>query len=69
VYAWSGDADQCFAWLDKAVVQKEVGLGQQFLVPLYAPVRTDPRWQAFRERTGSAEAQLAAISFDVKLPQ
>jgi tetratricopeptide (TPR) repeat protein len=68
VYAWSGDADQTFAWLEKALAQKEAGLTQQFLQLFYKPVHADPRWAAFRERTGSSEAQLAAIAFEVKLP-
>jgi tetratricopeptide (TPR) repeat protein len=68
VYAWVGDADQAFAWLDKALAQNEAGLTQQFLLLLYQPVRDDPRWMAFRERVGMSEAQLAAISFEVKLP-
>jgi len=65
VYAWTGDADAAFEWLDRAVAQNEDGLTEQFPQPFYAPVHADPRWQAFRERTGTSEAQLAAIDFEV----
>ena len=69
VYAWIGDADAAFEWLDKAVDQNEDGLNTQFLRMFYAPVHDDPRWQAFREQTGTSEQQLAAIEFEVTLPQ
>ena len=69
VYAWAGDADTAFEWLDQSVAQNEDGLTNQFLRPILAPLHDDPRWQEFREQTGSSEAQLAAIEFEVRLPQ
>jgi adenylate cyclase len=68
VYAWAGDADAAFEWLDRALAQNEDGLNQQFIQPLYAGLHGDPRWEAFRERSGTSEAQLAAIRFEVTLP-
>ena len=69
VYAWTGDADAAFEWLDRAVAQNEPGLNEQFQAEFYAPVHDDPRWQAFREQTGTSEEQLAAIEFEVTLPE
>jgi len=69
VYAWAGDADAAFEWLDRAVAQNEDGLTNQFLRPYFVPLHDDPRWKRFRERTNSSEAQLAAIDFEVMLPQ
>jgi TolB-like protein/Tfp pilus assembly protein PilF len=69
VYAWTGNADAAFALLDEAVAQNEDGLIFQFRVMLYTTLHDDPRWAAFRERTGTSEAQLAAIEFDVSLPE
>ena len=63
VYAWIGDADAAFEWLDRAVAQNEDGLTQQFPQPFFIPVHDDPRWQTFREQTGTSAAQLSAISF------
>ena len=68
VYAWTGDADSTFAWLDKAV-EDEGGLNEQFLRPFFVPVHDDPRWAAFREQTGTAREQLDAIEFKVTLPE
>ena len=52
-----------------AVLTGEDGLNAQFLRPFYVPVHDDPRWQAFREQTGTSEEQLAAIAFQVTLPE
>ena len=68
VYAWIGDADSAFEWLNKAIVQNEEGLNQQYYRPLNASLRSDPRWAEFRARTSSSEDQLAAIEFSVALP-
>jgi TolB-like protein/Tfp pilus assembly protein PilF len=65
VYAWVGDADAAFEWLDRAVAQNEDGLTQQFPQPFYFPIQDDPRWQTFREQTGTSAAQLSAIEFEV----
>jgi len=69
VYAWTGDADAAFEWLDRAVAQNEPGLNEQFRRVFYAPLHDDPRWQAFLEQTGTSEEQLAAIEFEVTLRQ
>jgi len=68
IYAWSGDADETFAWLTRAVGQNERGLAGQFLEPYYASVHEDPRWAEFLERTGSLRRQREAIVFNVRLP-
>ena len=65
VYAWVGDADAAFEWLDRAVAQNEDGLTQQFPQPFFIPIHDDPRWQTFREQTGTSAAQLSAIEFQV----
>ena len=67
VYAWIGDADAAFEWLDRAVAQNEDGLTQQFPQPFFSPIRDDPRWQRFREETGTSAAQLSAIRFKVSV--
>jgi len=68
VYAWIGEADAAFEWLDKAVEQNEDGLSEQFDNEYFVSLHDDPRWVEFRERTGSSQAQLDKIKFKVKLP-
>jgi len=67
VYAYRGDVDRTFAWLDRAIEQDEGGMGWQFLLPYYKAVHGDPRWASFLKRVGSAPEQLDAIEFEVTL--
>ncbi|MGB5211407.1 MAG: hypothetical protein WBP60_12880 [Gammaproteobacteria bacterium] len=69
VYAMAGDPDAAFAWLDKAVAQNEGGLDHQFLLPFFVALYDDPRWVAFLQQVGSSPEQLAAIEFQVTLPE
>ena len=68
VYAYAGDAEAAFLWLDKAIEQNEDGLSEQFLLPFYQTIHADPRWAAFLQRMGSSPEQLGAIEFNVTLP-
>ncbi len=69
VYAWKGEADAAFEWLDRSIAQNEDGLDQQYLHAYYDSIRDDPRWREFLERTGTTPEELAAIDFEVPLPQ
>ena len=69
VYAFSGDADQAFVWLTRAVDQNEDGLNQQYYQPLLRNLRGDPRWAEFRARTIGTEEALAGIAFEVPPPR
>jgi len=69
VYAWTGNPDAAFEWLDRAVAIPEDGITDQFLWPYFRPLHADPRWRAFRERTGTSEARLGTIRFQVRLPE
>ncbi|MFQ5983024.1 MAG: tetratricopeptide repeat protein, partial [Woeseiaceae bacterium] len=68
VYAFRGDADKAFEWLDKAVANNDPGLGNIGIQTLFASIRSDPRWVPFLERLNLAPSQLAAIEFNVRLP-
>jgi tetratricopeptide (TPR) repeat protein len=68
VYAYIGDSDSVFEWLNKAVEQNEDGLYQQFYIPLLKSQHDDPRWAEFRDRTLGSKAKLDAIDFKVNLP-
>ena len=68
VYAFLGDADQAFAWLDKAVETGDPGLSEIVMENLFDKIRTDPRWLPFLRKLGKAPEQLAEIPFKVTLP-
>jgi TolB-like protein/lipoprotein NlpI len=69
VYAYRGEADEAFAWLDKAVEYGDPGLADIVTEKLFDKIRADPRWLAFLRKLGKAPEQLAKIEFKVVLPQ
>ena len=68
VYAYRGESDHAFEWLDKAVANKDAGLSEIGVQPLFANIRRDPRWLPLLRKLNRAPEQLAAIPFEVKLP-
>jgi TolB-like protein/Tfp pilus assembly protein PilF len=69
VLAYRGEADRAFAWLDKAVQSKTVNLNSIVVEPRFTNIYDDPRWLPFLESIGMSPAQLAAIEFEVTLPE
>jgi tetratricopeptide (TPR) repeat protein len=69
VLAFRGEADRAFEWLEKAARQRDTGLGSIPVYPMLANIHPDPRWLPFLRKVGMAPEQLAAIKFDVKVPQ
>ena len=68
-FAFCGQADKAFEWLDKAVAYKDQGLSEIVAQKLFDPIRSDPRWLPFLRKLGNAPEQLAKIEFKVTLPQ
>ena len=68
VYAFRGEADRAFEWLDKAVVYRDPGVSLTAVQWPFSNLHQDPRWLPFLRKIGRAPEQLAAIKFDVKLP-
>jgi len=68
VYAYRGEADQAFEWLDKAVKYGDGGLGEIVTDNLFDKIHSDPRWLPFLRKIGKAPDQLAKIKFNVTLP-
>jgi TolB-like protein/class 3 adenylate cyclase/Flp pilus assembly protein TadD len=70
VYAFCGDADKAFEWLDKAVTYQDPGLSEIVPENLFDKIHSDPRWLPFLRKIGRAPDQLAKIEFKVPpLPQ
>jgi TolB-like protein len=69
VYAYRGEADKAFEWLDKAVEYGDGGLGEIVTDNLFDKIHADPRWLEFLRKIGKAPEQLAKIEFKVTLPQ
>ena len=66
VYAWIGDKNAAFQWLDKEIeVNGTYGWTQIPQDPHFRNLNDDPRWQALLTRVGVSDSQLAAIEFNV----
>jgi TolB-like protein/tetratricopeptide (TPR) repeat protein len=66
--AYRGEADLAFESLERAVTNRDAGLGLIAYEPLFASLHDDPRWLPFLQEIGMAPEQLDAIPFDVQLP-
>jgi serine/threonine protein kinase/TolB-like protein len=55
VYAWWGDKDDAFHWLDRAYVQHDGGLTYIKVNPLLKSLRPDPRYKAFLHKMNLPE--------------
>ena len=53
-FAYLGDADRAFEWLERAYQQRDTGLPQMQSWPLLRNLHDDPRWQPFLRRWDSA---------------
>jgi TolB-like protein len=69
VYAWAGDADAAFDWLDRAIEKRLFDVIREYSSPFFRNLHSDPRWQDVLERIGMSPDQLAAIEFDLILPR
>lgn len=50
VYAWCGDADNAFRWLDRAYLQHDAGLAHVKYDPLLESVRSDSRYKTLLQK-------------------
>ena len=57
-YAYRGDKDRAFEWLERARRQRDPGLAGLRRDPLLENLRVDPRWNAFLHTMGLADDQL-----------
>jgi tetratricopeptide (TPR) repeat protein len=54
-FAYCGNADRAFEWLDRAYEQRDSGLPQMQSWPLLRNLHGDPRWTPFLEKMGLLE--------------
>ncbi|MGI9234247.1 MAG: tetratricopeptide repeat protein [Woeseiaceae bacterium] len=66
-YAYVGQSDATFEWLEKAVATNLVDLQTDFLEPTFNKIRDDARWHSLMEKIGRSPEQLAEIDFQVDL--
>jgi len=69
IYAFRGEADKAYEWLDRAVEYGDTGLGEIVTEDLFDNIHADPRWLPFLCKVGYAPERLAKTEFKVTLPQ
>jgi len=62
VYAWRGDSDTAFQWLDRAIAEQQ-DLDTLKTEALFKNLHSDPRWEEALMRVGLADSQLSMIEF------
>jgi TolB-like protein len=67
--AYRGEADRAFEWLERAAAMDISEATYNLHDPMFANLHDDPRWLPFLEDVGMAPSQLAAIEFNVTLPE
>jgi TolB-like protein len=55
VYAWQGDSDSAFLWLERAYEIHDSGIPLAKVQPFLRNLHTDPRWQVFLRKIGLAD--------------
>jgi TolB-like protein/tetratricopeptide (TPR) repeat protein len=67
-WAWRGDADEAFEWLDRALLRDRLQVVTWNRSPEFELLYDDPRWDEFLRRIERHPDQLAEIRFDPKIP-
>ncbi len=65
MYAWAGDADNAFLWMDKAIDSgiRQVSFAQWDFH--FKGLHDDPRWNAFWDEHWLTEAEFAAVELNI----
>ena len=64
-YAWLGDADEAFRYIDKVRAEEPTNFTTIAMNPYFRPIHNDPRWPALVEEIEEVTSQ---ISFNPTLP-
>lgn len=69
VYAYRGNNDAAFQWLENAISAKDPGLGAILTETLFRNLHDDARWLPLLRKLSKAPEQLAGIELDVAIPE
>jgi TolB-like protein len=69
IYSWAGENDSAFEWLDRAFGSDTSYFYKTMFSPFWRNIHDDPRWTELRERAGVSSQRMAAINFEVSLPE
>jgi tetratricopeptide (TPR) repeat protein len=67
-YAWMGDKDKAFEWLDRHDREMTWGIRDHLTRPWYRKLHDDPRWQALLEEYQMTASDFEAIDLTIRMP-
>jgi len=65
VYAFAGQADDAFAWIERDHTITSAGWAESVLSPVYNRIRNEVRWQRFINDLDLAPSRMAEIQFEL----
>jgi TolB-like protein/tetratricopeptide (TPR) repeat protein len=68
LYAWIGDKDEAFRWLDEHDRENSYVIRLHLTRPWYRKLYDDPRWQALLEQYQMTDEILESLDLDIRLP-
>jgi len=68
LYAWLGDKDTAFEWLDKHEREMTWNIRDHLTRPWYRKLHDDPRWQALLEKYQMTAKDFEAIDLTIRMP-
>ena len=69
VYAWRGETDLAFEWLNRKLAMSRMGAARLTFNPFMVNLKGDPRLAEWRESLGMSQERLDAIDFNPVLPE
>jgi len=68
VYAYRGESDATFEWLEKAIQVEDAGVGGILAETLFENITNDSRWLPLLQELGKAPDQLAPLELKYDIP-
>ena len=68
IYAWIGDSDKAFEWLEKAIELHGPELLRWVDSDTYKKIKSDPRWRELQDKHGYSKDRVEDIEFDFVAP-
>ncbi len=68
LYAWIGDNDEAFRWLDTHDRVQTWTIRSHLTRLWYRNLYDDPRWQALLEQYQMTDEMIESLDLDIKLP-
>jgi hypothetical protein len=67
-HGWLGNADEAFRYLEAKAQRNPAQLGGLATHPMFTKLHDDPRWEPFLRSVNQLPEQVAALDFDVQVP-